>query len=272
LNQKDEIMKILADLGKTILFLILMVSCSTSEIKITSQGAADIEGTQWQIVEVSGSPVPRLSGGKQPHIILDPEQKKVMGFSGCNNFFGSYELDGDSLEFGPAGSTRMACPEPEAGVETEVFKILDKTRGWRINDNTLILLGDSGILARLSKEDTERGAKIVGTVWRWVQTQYNDDRKIVPAETGNYTVRFKEDGTLSVRADCNQKGGTYSVAEAENRISIEITHSTMAACPEGSLEDEFVRGLSAASIYFIKNGDLYIDLKYDSGTMRFSKQ
>jgi hypothetical protein len=46
----------------------------------------------------------------------------------------------------------------------------------------------------------------------------------------------------------------------------------MAACPEGSLEDEFVRGLSAAAIYFIKDGDLYIDLKYDTGTMRFSKQ
>ena len=45
----------------------------------------------------------------------------------------------------------------------------------------------------------------------------------------------------------------------------------MAACPEGSLEEEFVRGLSAATIYFIQEGDLYLDLKYDSGTMRFSK-
>jgi len=42
-------------------------------------------------------------------------------------------------------------------------------------------------------------------------------------------------------------------------------------CPAGSLEDEFVRGLSGAATYFIKDGDLYIDLKYDSGTMRFSK-
>jgi len=265
-------MKILAGLGKAILFLTLLVSCNKNETNTTNQGAGNVEGTQWQFVEVSGSSVSRLSGGKQPYLILDPEQKKVTGFSGCNNFFGSYELDGDSLEFGPAGSTRMACPEPEAGTETEVFKILDKTGRWRIKDNMLILLGDSGILARLSKEDTERGAKIKGTVWQWVQTQYNDDRKTVPAETGKYTILFKEDGTLAVRADCNQKGGTYSVTEEEKRISIEITHSTMAACPEGSLEDEFIRGLSAATIYFIKNGDLYMDLQYDSGTMRFSKQ
>ena len=41
---------------------------------------------------------------------------------------------------------------------------------------------------------------------------------------------------------------------------------------EGSLEDEFARTLSAAAIFFIKNADLYIDLKYDTGTMRFIRQ
>jgi hypothetical protein len=37
-------------------------------------------------------------------------------------------------------------------------------------------------------------------------------------------------------------------------------------------EDEFGKGLSAAAIYFIRNGDLYIDLKYDFRTMQFLKQ
>jgi len=84
----------------------------------------------------------------------------------------------------------------------------------------------------------------------------------------NYTVQFLEEGTLTVKADCNMKGGTYS---AEGKIlSIEITHSTMAACSEGSLEDEFVRALSGAAIYFIKDDNLYIDMKYDSGTMKLS--
>lgn len=105
-----------------------------------------------------------------------------------------------------------------------------------------------------------------------MQTLHSDDRKVVPENPANYTVQFKNDGTVSVKAGCNQKGGTYSVSAGEKTISIEITHSTMAFCPEGSLEDEFVKGLSAAAIYFIKDGDLYIDLKYDSGTIRFSEQ
>ena len=85
-------------------------------------------------------------------------------------------------------------------------------------------------------------------------------------------MQFKHDGKVNVKADCNQKGGTYSVSAGEKTISIEITHSTMAFCPEGSLEDEFVKGLSAAAIYFIKDGYLFIDLKHDSGTIQFSEQ
>ena len=114
--------------------------------------------------------------------------------------------------------------------------------------------------------------EITGTVWQWVQTLYNDDRKNVPDKPENYTIQFLEDGRINVKADCNLKGGTYSVSPEEKHLSIDITHSTMAACPEGSREDEFVRGLSGAAMYFIKDGDLYIDLKYDSGTMKLLRK
>lgn len=105
--------------------------------------------------------------------------------------------------------------------------------------------------------------------WQWVQTLYNDGKKYVPSEPKQYTIRFQDDGTLKIRADCNLKGGRYAISE--NSLSIEITQSTMAACPEGSLEDRFVRDLSAGARYFLKDGNLYIDLKYDSGTMKLSK-
>lgn len=111
---------------------------------------------------------------------------------------------------------------------------------------------------------------ITGTVWQWVQTQYSNDKRVVPAKPANYTVRFLEGGQINVKADCNQKGGTYSVDGKQ--LSITITHSTMAACEPGSHEDEFVRNLTAGAIHFFRNGELYIDLKYDSGTMKFSGQ
>ena len=73
-----------------------------------------------------------------------------------------------------------------------------------------------------------------------------------------------------MKADCNLKDGVYSTDG--KRLSIEITHSTMAVCEEGSLEEPFVRDLTTGELFFLKEGDLYIDLKYNTETMKFSKQ
>jgi heat shock protein HslJ len=267
-NSEDKMKKRAVFFGWAMSMVTLLFSCHASA-DVAMPATANIEDTKWQLVEVSNEPVSPLAGEKRPHILLDSAQKKATGFAGCNNFFGSYEIDDIALKFGPLGSTRMSCPDLQLSLETEVFKALDQTSGWEIKDDVLFFLDGDDVLARFTKEDN---SEITGTVWQWVQTRYNDDRKAVPADPKNYTMQFWEDGTLNVKADCNQKGGTYSVSAVEKRLSIEITHSTMAACPEASLEDEFTRALSAAAIYFFKDGDLYIDLKYDSGTIQFSKR
>jgi heat shock protein HslJ len=228
-----------------------------------------IESIQWYATEVGGSPVSLLAGDRQPHMLLDPAEKKAMGFAGCNNFFASYERDGSSLIFGPVGATRMACPDRGTGLETAVFEALENTRKWQQADGELLLLAGDEVLARFSRE---KYTALVGPIWQWTQTLYNDDRKIVPENPANYTVQFQEDGTISAKADCNRKGGTYFSPRGAKSISIDISRSTMAACPEGSLESEFEKGLVAGAGYFFKDGDLYIDLKYDSGTMQFAKQ
>ena len=246
-----------------------LVSFNQTAAGVATPDAAGIEGIQWQLAEVNGNPVSALAGEQGPFIKFDAVKKEASGFSGCNNFFGSYEIDGDSLTFGPFGSTRMACPDLQTRLETEIFQSLDKTRAWKIQNGALLFLDGSNVLARFTKEEIQG---LTGSTWQWKQTLYNDDQKIVPADPESYTVQFREDGTLNVKADCNQKGGTYAAFTKEKRLSIEITHSTMAVCPEGTLEDAFVRGLTAAAIYFFKDGDLTIDLKYDSGIMQFLKQ
>lgn len=108
---------------------------------------------------------------------------------------------------------------------------------------------------------------LIGTVWRWQQSLYNNDTRAVPPTPENYTLKLLPNGKVSIRADCNVGGGTYRLDGS--RISIEITHTTMAACPPGSLEQKYIRDLNAAAIYFMRDDALYIDLKYDTGTMRF---
>jgi heat shock protein HslJ len=110
---------------------------------------------------------------------------------------------------------------------------------------------------------------LLGIVWKWQQTLYNNDQRAVPNDPSGYTIVFQPDGTLAIRADCNRAGGNYTLENSS--LNITVTHSTRAMCPPDSLEQTFLKDLDAATIYFMRKGQLYIDLKYDTGTMRFSK-
>ena len=129
----------------------------------------------------------------------------------------------------------------------------------------LFAVMQSACIAGGMPEETD----ISGVVWKWQQTRYNNDQQAIPAEPTSYTIEFMPDGKVHVRADCNRVGGTYSLHG--NNLTIELTHSTRAMCPPDSLDQAFKKGLGAAAIYFFKEDFLYLDLKYDSGTMRFSR-
>ncbi len=123
-------------------------------------------------------------------------------------------------------------------------------------------------LVKASEEVRGKADQIlIGTIWKWQQSLYNNDTKAAPPNPDDYTLNLLPDGKVNIRADCNRGGGVYRLDGS--RISIEITHTTRAACPPGSLEWNYIRDLNAASIYFFKADVLYIDLKYDTGTMKF---
>lgn len=150
-------MKITAALCGAICIAMLLVSCMKQAAPPPGAEAAGIEGIQWYLTEVDGSPVSPTAGDKQPHMLLDPVEKQATGFAGCNNFFGSYELNGSSLTFGPMGATRMACPDLETGLEASVFEALENTREWKIEGGDLLLLEANGVLARFSREKFDSG-------------------------------------------------------------------------------------------------------------------
>jgi len=77
---------------------------------------ASLLDTYWKLLELQGNPVVTPEGMREAHFILASSESRAHGFSGCNNFFGSYKNDGDSLSFSAMGSTMMACAE---GMETE---------------------------------------------------------------------------------------------------------------------------------------------------------
>ena len=136
------------------MIIISMVCCMKRETAVSDADIHRIQGVSWYLTQVGGSLV-SPEDGKQPHMTLDPAKQQVTGFAGCNNFFGNYELDGTSVSFGPLGTTRMACPDPETGLETKLFEALQRTRKWKIEGGDLLLLKTDDVLARFSREQSD---------------------------------------------------------------------------------------------------------------------
>jgi heat shock protein HslJ len=68
-----------------------------------------------------------------------PEPGKAAGNGSCNRFFGPAEITGDSIKFGPLGSTRMACPEAIMNQETKYLQALQSAERFEWKDPYLLI-------------------------------------------------------------------------------------------------------------------------------------
>jgi len=112
-------------------------------------------------------------------------------------------------------------------------------------------------------------SSIGGIIWKWQRSLYNNDTRAEPPDPSRYTIVLMPDGHLSVQLDCNAGGGRYTLEGST--LTLEVTHTTMAACGPESLARQFLKDLAAARIAFMRDGNLYLDLMYDSGTMTFAR-
>lgn len=102
--------------------------------------------------------------------------------------------------------------------------------------------------------------------WQWVGTITPVEKITVP-NPERYTIRLTDDGKLQARFDCNGGGGNYEISAG--RLSFGPLLSTRMACPPDSQDALFMRDLQRVASFFIEADDLYLELPYDSGTMRF---
>jgi heat shock protein HslJ len=86
---------------------------------------------------------------------------------------------------------------------------------------------------------TQTANPIQGTNWQWVSVTDKTTGKTTTVPTpAQYTIVFTADGFVNGLADCNSFTGTYSQA---NGMAIQITTMTRAACPEGSLDQQYIQ-------------------------------
>ncbi len=108
-----------------------------------------------------------------------------------------------------------------------------------------------------------------GLTWEWLDFT-SPVEKVVAAAPERYTVQFGRDGSIALRADCNRGTGTVAYLP-DRRLELKPIAMTRAMCPPDSQSDRFVKEVGRATSYFIRNGELYMELPMDSGVLRFRR-
>ncbi len=113
----------------------------------------------------------------------------------------------------------------------------------------------------------ERNPAVIGIVWRLVQIQYANNTAMVPDDPAKYALILSQDGTVTVRADCNRGMGTYLMAGPW--LFMRKYSYTRMICPENSLFDHYTKALETAESCTLRDGNLYVTLRGNSGVMKF---
>ncbi|KPH65198.1 META domain-containing protein [Pseudoalteromonas porphyrae] len=99
------------------------------------QPDVSLVNTYFKAITLNSKPVTVET--REPFIQFS-KNNKSHGFLGCNNFTGSYQVNQQSLTFGPQASTKMMCFK-SMEQESAMSAVLENTALWDINGESLIL-------------------------------------------------------------------------------------------------------------------------------------
>ena len=107
---------------------------------------------------------------------------------------------------------------------------------------------------------------LTGTTWEWVSV-IDPMGQTASADPTRYTILFNEDGTANITADCNVVVAQYTTDGST--LMITPGPSTLVACEPGSQDQLFLSSLSSAASYTVEDGELFVALDAEAGTILF---
>ena len=238
---------------------------ATQEPKPTLDILSQLIDVQWVLVAYGEAANPTVVEEGATTTALFGADGSVSGSGGCNQYSGSYELNGDQISFGPIAATMMAC---DKGMDTETayFAALDKAERVEFTpEGRLNIFYESGA----NKLVFIKGqTPLADTLW--VLLSYGDPNNPNSVEAGTaVTAVFSPDGSLSGSGGCNSYTATYSVQD--NQMQISQPASTLMECPVGN-EQEFayLQALPLAESYKIIGPNLEISYAGGTGRLKYT--
>ena len=107
-------------------------------------------------------------------------------------------------------------------------------------------------------------AAITNIIWQWAEwTQIDPAAQALIPDPEQYAITFFSDGTLLVKADCNNGSGTYTADGMQ--MSITLNEMTSQACSETSQADTFLALLGQVNAFGMQDDKLALLLAENKG-------
>jgi heat shock protein HslJ len=188
---------------------------------------------------------------RSPTLTIEDDQR-VGGWTGCNAWTATFQLDGAALSLGPIASTRTACPEAASSLEQAYLADLEMVASWAVGADT-----SDPSLERLLLSDANGDVILIyiptppsPVLGSWRVTAYRDSSgAVVPPIAGSDpTAAFDAQGRVSGSTGCNSYEAAYVVDGQE--LAVGTIASTLVACVDPVVttqEQDFLAALGAST-------------------------
>lgn len=128
---------------------LFMFSCKTAPIADFNKVKQIIQSNTWVLQDENGNA--KGFNGQDVTMKFTPDNGlQAVGFAGCNNYFSNVTLQPESIKFGQAGSTMMACPDMES--EQAFLDLLSQVNGYEVAGTELRLFQNKILLLRFKTQ------------------------------------------------------------------------------------------------------------------------
>lgn len=206
-----------------------------------AQVTSSLEGPSWRLAQIAGKE-PKGLASLERAVSVKFAEGLARGFSGCNNFTGGYQQEGNRLQLGQLASTMMACPEPASSIENSFRAAFAGSFEFTIEGDRLLVSAASGESLLFERESPPQ---LDGSAWK--VTSFNNNRHAVIGVIGDpdITLVFGAE-EVSGSAGCNRFWASYIYDG--NSITFGPPATTRMACEEALMTQEqlFLEALASA--------------------------
>ena len=218
-----------------------------------------LEDTNWILVSYIAPDGQSADVLPDTRITAEFNEDQIAGSAGCNRYFGSYEVDGDSLTINPGGSSMMFCtPEEIMLQETAYMATLSTVASYEFIDTQLHLKNANGEAVLIFAADEP--LLLTDVIWNLVSYNNGKEAMVSVIIDSEITAKFNEDGVLTGFAGCNSYSAGYETEGSSITVGLAVSTEMFCAEPEGVMEQEtqYLTALQDAAVYRIEGDRLEI--------------